>query len=54
MNYRADEVVKEAKKYVPSVILSTVDTTLTKDEEAQCQKICDDLGVTYRIRPWED
>ena len=48
------DFVKEAKKYVPSVILSTVDTTLTKDEEAQCQKICDDLGVTYRIRPWED
>ena len=48
------DFVKEAKKYVPSVIVSTVDTTLTKDEEAQCQKICDDLGVTYRIRPWED
>ena len=23
------------------------------DEEAQCQAICDQLGVTYRIRPWE-
>lgn len=45
---------KEAKQYVPNVILSTVDTTITKEEEAQCQKICDDLGVTYRIRPWED
>ena len=36
------------------VVLSTVDTTLTKEEEAQCAKICEDLGVTYRIRPWED
>lgn len=45
---------KDAKDYVPNVVLSTVDTTLTKEEEAQCQKICDDLGVTYRIRPWED
>lgn len=44
----------DAKKYVPSVILSTVDTTLTKEEEAECQAICDRLGVTYRIRPWED
>ncbi len=45
---------KDAKDYVPSVILSTVDTTLTKEEEAECQAICDRLGVTYRIRPWED
>lgn len=45
---------KEAKKYVPNVVLSTVATTITAEEEIQCQKICDDLGVTYRIRPWED
>lgn len=45
---------KEAKKYVPNVVLTTVATTLTPEEEAACQKICDDLGVTYRIRPWED
>jgi TatD family-associated radical SAM protein len=42
------------KKYVPNVVLSTVDTTLTKEEEAQCRAICEDLNVTYRIRPWED
>lgn len=40
-------------KYVPNVVLSTVDTTLTKEEEAQCAEICQKLGVTYRIRPWE-
>lgn len=40
-------------KYVPNVVLSTVDTTLTKEEEAQCREICSRLGVTYRIRPWE-
>ena len=45
---------KEATQYVPHVVLTTVDTTLTKGEEAQCRKICEDLGVTYRIRPWED
>ena len=44
----------EAKKYVPNVVLSTVATTLTKEEEAQCSSICRNLGVTYRIRPWED
>ncbi len=40
-------------KYVPNVVLSTVETTLTREEEAQCAEICKKLGVTYRIRPWE-
>jgi len=43
----------EARKYVPNVVLSTVDTTLTKEEEQQCREICEALGVKYRIRPWE-
>lgn len=44
----------EVKKYVKQVILTTVETTITKEEEARCREICDKLGVTYRIRPWED
>ena len=47
------EFAREATKYVPNVILSTVETTITKEEEAECRRICDDLGVTYRIRPFE-
>lgn len=45
---------KNVRKYVPNVVMTTVDTTLTKEEEGQCAKICKDLGVTYRIRPWEN
>lgn len=45
---------KNAKKYVPNVTMTTVATTLSKSEEEKCQQICDELGVTYRIRPWED
>ena len=41
-------------RYVPHVILSTVATTITEKEEAQCRAICEKLGVTYRIRPFED
>lgn len=48
------EFAKECKKYVPDVIMSTVDTTISHEEEAECQKICDSIGATYRIRPWED
>lgn len=48
------EFAREVKKYVPTVVMSTVETTITHEEEQQCQKICDELGVTYRIRPWID
>lgn len=41
-------------KYVPNVILSTVATTISEEEEARCREICDKLGVTYRIRPFEE
>lgn len=48
------DFAKEAKKYVKEVVMTTVDTTLSKEEEEECRKICQDLGVRYRIRPWED
>ena len=41
------------KNYVKKVVLTTVGTTLTAEEEAECAAICDRLGVTYRIRPFE-
>ena len=44
---------ENAKKYVKNVILTTVSTTLTKEEEEKCAQICKNLGVTYRIRPFE-
>lgn len=45
---------ENAKKYVNKVVMTTVATTLTADEERECAEICEKLGVTYRIRPWED
>ncbi len=45
---------KNVKNYVNEVILSTVSTTLTREEEEECAKICKDLGVTYRIRSYEE
>lgn len=48
------DFAKKCTAYVPHVVMTTVATTISKEDEAQCQKICDDLGVTYRIRPWED
>ena len=45
---------EKCTKYVPEVVLTTVATTLTEDEEQQCADICARIGVRYRIRPWED
>ncbi len=43
----------EVKKYVPNVVMSTVSTTITAEQEERCRAICAELGVTYRIRPFE-
>lgn len=48
------DFAKEAVKYVPHVVMTTVATTITKEEESECQRICDNIGVKYRIRPFED
>lgn len=45
---------ENVKRYVSKVVLTTVETTITEEEQAQCLAICDRIGVTYRIRPWED
>ena len=37
-------------KVVPSVTMTTVSTTITKDDEDECRKLCEKLGVKYRIR----
>lgn len=46
------DFAKKCVAHLPHVVLTTVDTTLT-EEEAACQKICDDIGASYRIRSWE-
>ena len=48
------DFARSCTKCVPNVVMSTVDTTITKEEEAECRKICDTIGAKYRIRPWED
>ena len=48
------DFTKECTKYIPNVVMTTVETTITHEEEKQCQEICDRIGAKYRIRPWED
>lgn len=42
------------KDYVPEVVLTTVGTTITTEQEERCREICKNLGVKYRIRPFEN
>lgn len=48
------DFAKSSTKYVTNVVMTTVDTTITKEEEEECRRICDSIGAKYRIRPWED
>ncbi|MDO5336288.1 MAG: TIGR04100 family radical SAM protein [Eubacteriales bacterium] len=48
------DFARKCTRYVPHVVLTTVDTTLTKEQEQQCAAICQSVGAAYRIRPWED
>lgn len=48
------DFARSSIKYVSNVVMTTVDTTITKEEEEECRRICDSIGAKYRIRPWED
>lgn len=45
---------RECVQYVPRVVLTTVATTLTAEQEAACAEICREIGATYRIRAYEE
>ena len=44
------EFTREVRKYVPNVTMTTVSTTITHEDEENCRKLCEHLGVKYRIR----
>lgn len=48
------DFAKKSTKHIPNVVMTTVATTISTEEEKTCQKICDEIGAVYRIRPWED
>lgn len=51
------EAIKEfavlAKQYVPNVVMTVVEQVMPEDKIERCRKICDELGVTLRVRPLE-
>lgn len=47
------DFAKECLKYVPHVVMSVVDI-IGQEKIEKCQKICDDIGVKLRVRPFEE
>lgn len=46
------DFAKKCKEYIPHVVLTVVD--IIGDEKIkQCQKICDNIGVSFRVRQYE-
>ena len=47
------EFASLCKSYVPHVVLTVVDI-IGEEKIKKCQQICDELGVTLRVRPFEE
>lgn len=44
---------KDCTAYVPNVVMTVVDVVTSKEEQEKSRKICDTLGATLRVRPFE-
>lgn len=43
-----------AHKYVPNVVMTVVEKVMPEEKIEICRAICDELGVTLRVRPFEE
>ena len=41
-------------KYVPNVVMTVVDVVTTPEEQQKSRKICESIGATLRVRPYEE
>jgi len=44
---------KDCTEFVPNVVMTVVDVVTTKEEQELSRKICESVGATLRIRPYE-
>ena len=43
---------QDCTKYVPTVVMTVVDVVTSKEEQELCQRICESVGATRRVRPF--
>lgn len=44
---------KDCVSYVPNVVMTVVDVVTSPEEQEKSRKICESLGATLRVRPYE-
>ena len=42
-----------AKRHVPNVVMTVVEKVMSEEKIELCRKLCNELGVTLRVRPFE-
>lgn len=45
---------QECVKYVPNVVMTVVDVVTSPEEQERCREICNSIGATLRVRPYEE
>ena len=45
---------RDCVDYVPNVVMTVVDVVTSPEEQERCRKICEELGATLRVRPFEN
>ena len=43
-----------AKEHVPNVVMTVVEKVMPEEKIERCRQICEELGVTLRVRPFEE
>ena len=45
---------EDCVKYVPHVVMTVVDVVTSPEEQEHCRRICESIGATLRVRPYEE
>lgn len=45
---------RDCVAYVPNVVMTVVDVVTSPGEQERCREICEELGATLRVRPYEE
>ena len=45
---------KECVKNVPNVVMTVVDVVTSPEEQERCREICNSIGASLRVRPYEE
>lgn len=45
---------KDCVSYVPNVMMTVVDVVTSPEEQAKSREICESIGASLRVRPYED